>query len=531
MKHIFKRLPLLLLFSCAAVKANNYVSQTFFSIRPAFVDGTPERISLNYDRMWARDDGILSNLEIVPFGSQSTNGHELAQYFFPFNKCVLTAGEFGSEAVLDGTVDVMANYFGVLTRPVNEVYTGDGGLVTPNLTFQSNITINPKQTTYGVGLCYRQHVYQHQDHPNRDIWVQIAFPIMGVKNAINFCEQIVNPGGGDAGVDVPNGFVGSIGDALRGFPVFGDKQFAFGKISDCPRTKAGVADIQLIAGFEDTSCHNFHRTWYGGVIIPTGNKPNGEYIFEPIVGNNGHWGLAIGGEFSYEWWESCDGDMCLWVYAYGYSYYLFENCQRRSIDLVDKQWSRYIWMYPTQLPNGSLDNQLIFDIVPGINILTQNVKVSPRSTAIANTSLLFNTPCWSLEAGYNSYYMQEEQVCLANPWQVGPAIAGIDQDDTNMFVTKSNATMRHFLNEQGINNDINITTREFQYTPIQQTDLDLKSAAHPATIAHIAYGAVGYRWDCAKYPTLLGLGASYEWGSENTSLERWTIWGKWSISF
>jgi hypothetical protein len=528
MKHFLKRLPLLLLLgSTTAIMANDYVSQTFFSIRPAFVDATPERISLNFDRLWARDDGIYGNLEIVPFGSFSTNGHELATYFFPFNKCVLTTGEFGSEAVANDSVDVLANYFGVLTRPVNEVFTGPGGLITENLTFQSRITMFPKQSTYGAGFCYRQHVYQEQTHPSRNIWIQAAFPIMAVSNSLNFCETIENEGGGE----IPTGFVGSVGDALRGGTVFGDKQFYYGKVSNCARTQTGVGDIQLVVGFEDTSCHNFHRTWFGGIIVPTGNKPNGEYIFEPIVGNNGHWGLAMGGEFSYEWWESKDGDCCLWVYGYGYSYYLFQNTQRRSLDLVDKQWSRYMWLYPQQLPNGSDTNQLIYDIVPGINILTQNVNVSPRSTAMATTAFLLTTPCWSIEGGYNAYYMQEEMVCLNQEWPVGPAIAGIDQNNTNLFATKSNATIRHFLDQQGISNDIDAATGDLKYVPIKQTDLDLKSAAHPATIAHIAYGSAGYRWDQIKYPTLFGIGASYEFGAENTSLERVTIWGKLSVSF
>lgn len=503
--------------------ANNTISHTFFSIRPNFEGAMPIKISLVYDRMTERDYGIDGLLQVVPFFSSSFNGQELAEFFLPFHKCEIVAGEYNSQAVLDNTVDIMANYFGVLTRPVAEVYPAGGPLNTTNLTFQSRISFNPRQQVAGVGLSYRQKLNGHES--KRDVWMQVSFPLVQVKNDLGFCEKIENQGGGTAGVAVPTGFVGSIGDALRGLPVFGNNQFVFGKISDCPRKRFGVGDVEVTFGVDNTDCDVFHRMWYTGFYVPTGNKPDAEYIFEPVVGNNGHWGVILGGEYAYEWWESEDCDKSLWVRSYGHSHYLFENTQKRSIDLIDKQWSRYMWMYDQVRPTANITN-----IVPGINILTQNVNVQPRSTFISNVAFVFKTTNINLEAGYNTYYRQTETVELTRCFPEQAMIAGIDEDITSVFVTKSNATMPHFLSTQGILNDLNIDGSP-RIIRIKEADLDLGSAAHPCVVAHIMYTTFGYRWDCAEFPTILGLGASYEFSADNLGLHRWNIWGKLGVSF
>ncbi len=523
-----KKILRILLLGATATQllANDTTSHTFFSVRPPFYGAMPEKISLVYDRLNLRDCGIGGLLQVLPFGGQSINQSEIARYFLPFDKCRILAGEFGSEAVLEDTVDILANYFGVLTRPVAEVFAGNV-LNTANLTFQSLISFNPQQTFGGLGLSYRQKVNRHDTNTSRDIWLQVAFPVMAVKNDLGYCERVLNEGGGALGVEVPEGFVGTVGDALRGCTVFGDKHFLYGKISNCPRTQWGVADVELALGFEDKGCDIFHKLIYGGVIVPTGNTPNGEFIFEPIVGNNHHWGTFIAGEFRYEWWCSQDGDMSLWMRSYGYSYYLFENCQRRSIDLVDKQWSRYIWVYQQ---TGTVGN--ILDISPGINSLTLNVKVQPRSSFNANAAAIFETCNLTLEAGYNTYYRQEEEVKLAQCFKEGPLIAGFDEADTTLFRSKSNATMRHYLASQSILNDLNpANPLEPRLVPIRQFDLDLSSAAHPCVVSHIIYVSGAYQWNEIDWPTLLGAGASYEFGADNLALHRWNVWGKLAISF
>lgn len=525
-----KKLVLLCLLPIASrMFANDAMSHTFFSIQPLFHAALPTKTSLFYERNLKREGGIKSALQMVPFYSQSLNEPGIAKFFLPFNKTSIVAGEFGSDAVKNNTVDIMANYFGVLTQPVDTVYAGDMGLQVTNLTFQSLIRFKPTQKVFALGLSYKQKI-SNMDNDCRGWFVHISSPLMKVKNDLGYSESVINEGGGRAGLDVPEGYVGTVGDALRGDTVFGDKKFLYGKIGCGALSQWGLADIELGFGYETIFCDHFHGMWAGGFVIPTGNRPKGEFIFEPIVGNNHHFGLIYYGEYNYELWQNPCGDKSIWFHTNAFSQYLFGNLQHRSFDLLDKQWSRYMWVYRTNVSPAPVSPQYQ---TPGINVFTQQVHVWPRSSFNANNSFVYKEDDGFIaEAGYSTYYRQEEEVKLACPWPDNVYIVGIDQQgDTNVFVTESNATMRRFLLLfQGIDFDRDQTGAP-NIIRVTEDDLDLRSAAHPCTISHALWGSLGYQWDDLCIPTLVSGGGSYEFSSENLALHRWTIWAKLIVSF
>lgn len=521
-----KRLLICLALAHSA-HANDFTSHTFLVVRPPFQRIMPEKISLFYDRMEAREEGINGALQMVPFGGISTNEKELARYFLPFDKSEIIAGEFNSQAIIDNTCDVIANYFGVLTRPVSEVFGGAAGFNVSNLTYQSRISFNPRQTYWGIGLTYQQKI-AYADDEDKGFFVNISAPIMAVRNTVGYCETVLNPGGGVAGVQVPRGFVGNVSQALLGHHVFGNKRFKYGKISEKPLTRWGIANIEFSLGHEHSQC-NFFRQWYGGFIIPTGQKPNGEYIFEPIVGNNSHFGVLFGGELSYEMWSNEREDRTIWLVVSTLTQFLFSNHQRRSMDLVDKQWSRYMWLY-----EYAMDTASPYNITPGINLLTLPVKVTPRGAFTGTTSIIFTcNEGFIAEVGYNSYCRQSEQIELACPFnRDGAMIVGIDTNNTTVFASESSATINRYLNFQGLSIDTfpNDPTMP-QILRINENDLDFRSASQPYVISNIVYGTFGYRWDNRNFPILAGLGGSYEFAADNAGIHRWMLWGKWAISY
>lgn len=508
------------------LNANDTTGHTFFSVQPQFHAVLPTKTSLIYDTVEAKQDGICAALQMVPFGSISQKPEELTTFFFPFGLKALIAGEFNSSAVKNNTVAIMANYFGVLTRPISEVY-GTGTLEIDDLTFQSLVRFNPKQSTMGIGLTYKQKITDFHD-PDKGWWIQISSPLMEVTNDLGFTETVINPGGGE----VPEGFVGTIGDALRGDTVFGSKHFEYGKISDCPLKRWGLADIELFIGRDNNVCKDFLRMWYFGAVIPSGNKPKGEYIFEPIVGNNKHWGLVLGGEYSYPLWTNCNGDKSIIFHTIAHSQILFSNIQRRSFDLIDKQWSRYIWMYENQQAVAD-----ILNITPGINLLTLPCKVWPRTSSNTNVSFEFLVDCGFIaEAGYSTYYRQAEEVELCCPFGPGPIIAGINPENTKKFVSESQASMRAFLPFQGVVYDQEPYAFPAPTDPtpnlvfIQDSDIDLRSAAMPCVVSHILWATIGYNCSAFKHPLIAALGGAYEYSPDNNALHRLTIWAKFSVS-
>ncbi len=516
----------------APLGANYYTSHTFFSARQEFRDVMPEKLSLYQDRMLARSEGILGALQVVPFYSKSTNTAEMARFFMPFGKTQISAGEFGSQAVADGSVDVMANYFGVLSRPPSEVFT-DSGLAIEDLTFQSTVQFKPVQTVFGLGLSYYQQV---TGDLTKGTFVALSAPIMRIQNDMGLSETILNKGGGQLGPDVAPGWAANMTEALSGHTVFGSKKFNYGKVSPCALSKWGLADIEVWFGYENRECPTCRRNWWAGIYIPTGNRPEGEYMFEPIVGNNKHFGALFGGTYKHLIWTNND-DKELWMNFNSQTRYLFTNKQRRSMDLIDKQWGRYLWVFSNKNHTHVPEN-----LQPGINYLTFDVNVSPRSALNINNAMVYTCRGFRAEGGLNSYARQSELVALECPFNEEIGIAGMFQNRdfaTTAQPTKSNATISRYLYQQGILNDVTLadnnnpceTDATAQFIPITEGDLDPTSAAQPATISFAMYGTLGYAWDDIAIPTFVTLGGSYEFSADNAGLERWMVWGKFGMSF
>ena len=157
--------------------------------------------------------------------------------------------------------------------------------------------------------------------------------------------------------------------------------------------------------------------------------------------------------------------------------------------------------------------------ISGINVLTRCLRVFPRFAATMTAALTYQYNCWTAEAGYNFFARQAEKVELATQWQNNPALkANQGGGDTTIARDIKN-------NFEGCVFDID------EYHPITFCDLDLNSAAHPAVLSNLIYLTAGYNWQECDYPSTLALGGSYEFGDTNAELERWTVWGKFVISF
>src|SRR5205814_7945427 len=97
--------------------------------------------------------------------------------------------------------------------------------------------------------------------------------------------------------------------------------------------------------------------------------------------------------------------------------------QRRSFDLKNKPWSRYISVYANeeqaQEAADSLDTTLA---TPGINVFTKSLKITPGLAHNINTAFVFTCRTFEGEIGYNFYAKRSEHAKLACCWVEGPAI-------------------------------------------------------------------------------------------------------------
>jgi hypothetical protein len=498
-------------------------SKTFFSNIQLFEIGKPTReMFFTNARMEEREDGWGGALQVVGFGGQTTNSAKLNSYFMPYGKCSLNVIEGipspGAVYPADGTTnrDIEARNFNLVTV--------DGAAGEDGLEYQGVITFNPKQTIAGIGFEWKQALWRNCEGVPT-IWGEISFPVQYVKNEMNLCENVTQKGGGASPTTGLDGaaHVGTMQAA------FAQPAMLYGKVDNSKNlSKWGVADVEIRIGYNSFRGECCDLNAYFGIVAPTGTKIdqcNAAYMFNSVIGNNHHFGILYGTHFGFGLYEKGNHDLRMELDMS--SKYLFSNHQWRSFDLVQEgEWSRYLEIYSnvaqataalaaTSNETGSF----------GINEFTRKLRVTPRFATNINLGLNYSYKHFDVEVGYNLFTRQAEKVefprncCVDFPLTI--AVKDINGDgQTNLART--------------IKNDFpGSATVLAQYANniIQLPNLNLDSAAHPATLSHTIYGGLAYNSQCLNIPWFVGVGGMYEFCSMNSSLDRWNVLGKFGISY
>lgn len=502
--------------------------KTTLAIHPLFVSQQPEMVSsFRSDRNQTRENGHGGAFQAVLFGSRTTNGDDLARYFFFDGQESLKVAEVGPVAGQAG--------FGK-----QNLLAQDFNIFTVNGDFESVITISPQQSVIGLGL-HERHSFWRSHERARGFWLSVSTSIQHVKNDMNFCEFVANDGGGanEAANDV---VVANMTEA------FAQPAWLYGKIcANSSMKKTGLADIEFKLGYEWLQHEPAHMESYLGLIIPTGNRNEGEYVFEPIVGRGKYFGLMFGSSLGLEIWNSTDGDKNIRFELANHTEFLFHRDQKRSFDLKYRPWSRYLPVYATQeeaAEAAALTNPLHAQNMstPGINVFTQEVQVTPGLTHDINTAFVFTCRRFQAEVGYNFLAKRAEKVELDCPWKPVVALKHfLGAGQTNPIRTiNGNAYYEQFV--LSINDTVTppvpgiqlipVILANFETAVIQATDLDLNSAATPAILTNTLYGTLGFHLYEREYPLFGNVGGSFTFSKNNDAVpRRWVIWAKMGVSF
>jgi len=503
--------------------------KTTLAIHPLFVSQQPEMISsFRSDRNQTRENGHGGAFQAVLFGSRTTNGDDLARYFFFDGQESLKVAEVGPVAGQAG--------FGK-----QNLLAQDFNIFTVNGDFESVITISPQQSVIGLGL-HERHSFWKNHESARGFWLSVSTSIQHVKNDMNFCEFVANDGGGanEAANDV---VVANMTEA------FAQPAWLYGKIcANSSMKKTGLADIEFKLGYEWLQHEPAHMESYLGIIIPTGNRNEGEYVFEPIVGRGKYFGVMFGSSLGLEIWTSADGDKNIRYELSNHTEILFHRDQKRSFDLKYRPWSRYLPVYATQeeaAEAAALTNPLHAQNMstPGINVFTQEVQVTPGLTHDINTAFVFTCRRFQAEVGYNFLAKRAEKVELDCPWKPVVALKHfLGAGQTNPIRTiNGNAYYEQIVSSITLPATlpptpglqlIPVTLANFETAVIQATDLDLNSASTPAILTNTLYGTLGFHLYEREYPLFGNVGGSFTFSKNNDAVpRRWVIWAKMGVSF
>ncbi len=474
--------------------------------RMPFYPTTPETLPLNRTLLEPYQQDQFYQVYFTPYFSQTGHHDDLGSYFLPNGKSSMICGEFGCTAAYNGTLDVLANYFNVFTNAIP--ITGDP-ISLQDYRFESLVKFKPKQTMVGTALTYHQHLSEYLDE---GFWWEFIIPLLNVTNDLQVSEDFINTGTGPT----PDGYYNNMIEAFQ------QPGWYYGKIDDSARSAFGIADIQVKLGYtyNKTETHAFSTYW--GIILPTGNTPDAEWMFEPVVGNNGHMGLYSAASLFFRVWHS--EEMGLYWTLDTAGIFFGENKQMRSFDLKGKPWSRYMSVYADY---GATS------VTPGINIFTQSMNVTPGAQRDLNLGFLFKNGGFRGEFGYHVFCRAQEIVKLAGRWDSNAGIAAIyDSNIGNMIAggaTRDQATINTYGN---ITNDqINASSTTAKFLAISEDQIDLNSAAMAGTFLNTFYVTLNYYWADRPHPVYLAGGGSFDMKTDNTAPAKWAAWFNLGLEF
>lgn len=518
--------------------------------------------------------------------SQSFKPEKLAQRLF----CTDCLTFSGSQAPRDQTKDVVADYFGlpvdyyatISIKPKIQnyildfnFYLGTGDMIYSGLYFRMHIPITYTRWSLGLDECLPCCKFRgHDEFP--DCYMYSTTPVETYENYETACHLNVTT---DIIAKNDNCATHSIDEALSGHFLFGDmnERWKYGKFSFCPLSKAGVADLDLILGYNFWQSDFGHFALFIQTVVPTGNRPHAKHIFEPIIGNGKHWELGGGaaGHIS----------MCTdyYNYLFNLSFYfegnvthVFKNEQIRSFDFCQNGLlSRYIL-----LKEFDADCNYIGRMINAINYNTRNCDVYVGYKVDASAKIVLEFCSWAFDVGYNIYAKSGEKVCIKTecPCAIDLRIFGIKgtegvcctqyivsdgeisptgestklnttQPDATMFtailptaqtLSPTQSTVCLAYNNNTITSASPVECQNFYIAQndippriISCKDLDPNSAVQRRMLTHKFFSYFGRTWIKYCYETFFGMGSEIEFDGTNnrSSLNQWGIWLKGGINF
>lgn len=534
MKGSLSRL-LLALLAVSSAHAECYSGKTFLLQRSQGVSLEKEYVTWHRQLNMSCDDRIGGTIQVVPFYQASRKECN--------NKVVTAATDCTTDCKSDckGTTghyfgrkngDVIENWIGVgLNNAAGQALeshqvfhvadiNADGDTALDNWgtdnakrKLADQVEINPESQSVGARFDYHQKL----DVLLQGLYFKVSVPVANNKTSVH-AKSKGTPVGQVLPLDTLNDMnnleLDEVGASAKEYTFLDylagnvsnaethNKQDALNKakIVPCSFDKTGVADVDLVIGYNFLQEENYNVGLNLGVTFPTGTKPTGEYMFEPRVGAN-HWGFGVGFEGGVTVWSA--DDLALEMMLVGNYRYLFKDKEMRTAGNAFKQ-------YALADKVGAAAGTALF---PLANEFTRDYDVTPGSQLDMIMNVAFTWSNFTFDLGYNLYFREEEKVELCN-FDNKIGFAGSDAA-TNLA--------------DGHNEDFGL--REVTAFTEEQFKADwLPSMQTPRQLTHKVYVAAGYNWNDWEYPVLLGVFGGYEF-TDNSAMEQWSVGGKVGVAF
>lgn len=578
MKQTFKALAVGLLLASAALQADGCCNNSCgknsvtsaISPRSQSRDISRKMVGMRPDQIYLEDmDNLYGTLNMT-FGYTSTfRSDRLAKCLFG------SAVDFSCD---DATIHVSGT--GVEDRGANHLMAEN--FLLPS-TYQTTVTLDPDIKNFLIDF----HLYVGLDEWVEGLYFRIYAPFVHTRWDLDWNESPATGTATETAGGYAAGFLGaeatnatdlnsSFTSYMRGNPLgtvngIQTSPLCCSRISCGTETKNGLADLRAELGWNFMLEEDYHVGLNIQMAAPTGNRPDGCLLFEPIIGNGKHWELGGGFSMHYTLWRSEDADSQFDFNLEADITHMFKAKQRRCLDLKCKPLSRFMLAAKHGTPVENLGNvaantpnrQFKSEVSPVANLTNQEVDVSISVQGDLAAYFTYQRKGFTWDIGYNFWGRSCEDVdfrdcsdacdntggIAANTWTLkGDAqafgfdfisgapialsfsqsnatiFAGVSENnsstpgtnaniDSAVTATNSNSTSTVNLSNQGggFANNINTSVNPIF---ISNDDVDLVGTRD---ISHKLFTHFNYSWEREDYTPYVGFGASVEFGKTESS--------------
>lgn len=284
--------------------------------------------------------------------------------------------------------------------------------------FRSILTVKPRVRQFKVDF----HFAMWLDEWVEGLYFRIFGPFVHTRNDLRFEENSITPGTATptSNTSFANFAAGTgITAGANGSTV---QQLQFAKITKEKQTRNEFGELRFELGYNFLLDEDYHLGLGLQLAAPTGKRPTGEFLFEPIGTNGKHWELGGVVTGHYTLWRSCDEEKHFDFVLEADITHLFKAKQTRTFDLQGKPLSRY--MLAGQLEANTGDNvitgpageviaqRLSGTVAPVANFSTIEVKSSFGVQADIVAMFSFTSCGFSLDLGYNGFFTSREKLTI-----------------------------------------------------------------------------------------------------------------------
>lgn len=497
MNKVIKGLLVAMLAVSATVQAST--NKTFLLPRSHGVNLPMELSSFNQLIHRKAADKFGANFQAVGFFSRTADEKETGKYFGIKNKHTFNLQKADVGAAIS-TADADLGFF---VHEYNNATIADGTNATVNL--------HPKQEAWGVRFDY----FQDLEKIVKGLYLKATVPVVHVENNVEL--KVTSPVA--AAQTALQNYLQGKATGVTGNAAGGKNlQAALDHMKmDGKNDSTGVADIDVVLGynFMNKDCH--HVGINIGFTIPTGDEADSVHAFEAIVGNGNHWAFGAGLDAMFRAWGDEDHNVKVTA-ALNYRY-AFKESEKRTLGLKDVtglaagsvDWGHYVLL-------GQVGKAKNAGLTPAANVATFNVDVTPGSQLDGVIALAYNNGGLCVDFGYNLFWKDDEEVKLK--------AADITAIDT--AASAYGIVPRNFQTDAA---GVFAATDFLGGVALTSKNIDTHAAQTGSQVTHKIFAALGYmftEWEC---PLMLGAGGGYEFRGSNDALEKWELWLKLGIGF